>query len=165
MENKKTIGQWLKWDFEVNGEMKILNKDGKKIYAEYSDGFWVKSEYDSKGNLTRIEDSGGDWEKWKYNSESDEIYHETSNKCWYRKEYDSQGNLISIKYSDGTWEKWEYDSKNMEVYREYSDGYWAKMEWDSEFNQSYFEDSKGRIIDKRTPETIEHNGRKYKLIP
>jgi YD repeat-containing protein len=144
MENKKTIGQWLKWDFEVNGEMKILNKDGKKIYSEYSDGFWVKSEYDSKGNLTRIEDSGGDWEKWKYDSESNEIYHETSNQYWYKKEYDSQGNLISIKYSDKTWEKWEYDSKG---------------------NLIYSENSEYKIIDKRTPETIEHNGRKYKLIP
>jgi hypothetical protein len=44
-------------------------------------------------------------------------------------------------------------------------GYWAKIEWDSQGNQIYYEDSFGQITDYRTPEIIEHNGRKYQLIP
>ena len=53
-------------------------------------------------------------------------------------------------------------------------GQWLK--WDFEGNGSlqirdkngkliYYENSNGYIIDKRTPEVIEHNGRKYQLIP
>mgnify|MGYP003658264233 CR=1 FL=1 len=38
MKDGQTIGQWLKWDFEVNGNLEIRNKDGKKIYFENSDG-------------------------------------------------------------------------------------------------------------------------------
>ena len=79
MKEGQTLGQWLKWDFEANGDLEIRNKDGKLIY-------WDNDEY---------------WQKW---------------------EYDSQGNEI------------------------------------------YAEDAHGRIRDNRTPEIIEHNGRKYKLI-
>ena len=82
MKDERTIGQWLKWDFKTNGDLEILDKNGKRIYFE---------------------------------------------------------NPIN--------------------------GYWTKREWDSQGNQIYFEDSDGLIIDNRTPEIIEHNGRKYKLIP
>ena len=81
MKDGQTIGQWLKWDFEANGDLEIRDKYDRIIY-------W--------------EDSGGYWEK---------------------REFDSQGNRI------------------------------------------FYEDSCGEFIDKRTPEVIEHNGRKYQLIP
>jgi hypothetical protein len=51
------------------------------------------------------------------------------------------------------------------VYGEDSSGYWTKREYDSQGNTIYFEDSTGKIIDNRTPEVIEYNGRKYQLIP
>ena len=51
------------------------------------------------------------------------------------------------------------------LYYEGSDGYWEKREYDSEGYRIYYEDSKGRIEDNRTPEIIEHNGKKYQLIP
>ena len=81
MKDGQTIGQWLNWDFEVNGCLVIKDRSDKHIYYEHSFGDWVKREYDSQGN--RI----------------------------------------------------------------------------------YYEDSDGVIIDKRFPEVIEHNGRKYKLMP
>jgi hypothetical protein len=81
MKDGQTIGQWLNWDFEANGDLKINNKTGKTIYWEDFSGWWGRWQYDSKGELI------------------------------------------------------------------------------------YFEDSKGVIIDNRTPEVIEHNGRKYQLIP
>ena len=82
MKGKQTIGQWLNWDFEANGDLEIRNKDGNEIYYEdLFPGYWVKYEYDSGGN------------------------------------------------------------------------------------QIYYENSNGEIVDNRIPEVIEHNGRKYQLIP
>lgn len=102
MKDGQTIGQWLKWDFEANGVLKIQNKDFRLLYQELSNGWWSKTECDSKGN---------------------EICH--------------------------------YDST----------GFWVKREFDSQGNRIYYENSYGIIIDKRFPEIIEHNGRKYKLMP
>ena len=81
MKDGQTIGQWLKWDFEVNGDLVIKDRNDKNIYLEKSNRYLAKWEYDSKGKLI------------------------------------------------------------------------------------YFEDSKGVIIDNRIPQIIEHNGRKYQLIP
>jgi hypothetical protein len=81
MKNGQTIGQWLNWDFEANGDLRIKDKNGNDIYHEISDGRWRKYEYDLQGN------------------------------------------------------------------------------------QIYYENSSGEIIDNRIPEVIEHNGRKYQLIP
>ena len=101
MKDGQTIGQWLNWDFEANGDLEIRNNNCSLIYWERSDKSWGKYEHDSKGNETYYYDSRGYWE---------------------RRERDSQGNCI------------------------------------------YYEDSTG-ISTPRTPEVIEHNGRKYQLIP
>ena len=34
----KTIAQQIKWDFEANGRLEILDKNGDKIYFEGSTG-------------------------------------------------------------------------------------------------------------------------------
>ena len=62
-------------------------------------------------------------------------------------------------------ELWIKDKRGNYVYMEFLSGYWVKREFDSQGNQIYFETSDGLIEDNRTPEIIEHNGRKYKLIP
>jgi hypothetical protein len=59
MKDGQTFGQWLKWDFEVNGNLEIRNKNGKQIYWEDSYRFWVKREYDSQGNPIYYEGSDG----------------------------------------------------------------------------------------------------------
>jgi hypothetical protein len=72
------------------------------------------------------------------------------------------------------WLNWDFEAngilevidKNEHcIYSEDFIGYWLKREFDSDGNIVYYEDSFGSIIDKRTPEVIEHNGRKYQLIP
>jgi glucose dehydrogenase len=123
MKDGQTIGQWLNWDFKTNVVLEIKDKNGNRIYAEASTGYWAKYEFDSKGNL---------------------IYYEVSTGFWAKYEYDSQGNQIYVEASTGFWAKYEFDSKN---------------------NQIYVENSNGEINDNRTPEIIEHNGRKYQLIP
>jgi hypothetical protein len=74
----------------------------------------------------------------------------------------------------GQWLKWDFktngnliikDKSGNEIYWEDSGGFWIKRERDSQGNQKYYENSDGEIVDYRTPEIIEHNGRKYQLIP
>ena len=59
MKDGQTIGQWLEWDFEANGNLEIRNKNGNLIYKERSDGLWEKYEYDDRGNERYYEDSNG----------------------------------------------------------------------------------------------------------
>ena len=74
----------------------------------------------------------------------------------------------------GQWLNWDFEAKGdlvirdknrRIIYMEYSNGFWVNREYDSEGNRFYYEDSDGYIIDNRFPEIIEHNGRKYQLIP
>jgi len=74
----KTIGQQIKWDFKTNGDLDILDKNGKIIYFEDLDGYWAKWERDSKGNEIYCENSMGCWRKHEYDSEGNEIYYENS---------------------------------------------------------------------------------------
>jgi hypothetical protein len=55
----QTIAQQIKWDFKTNGVLEIRDKNGKRIYWEDSDGFWVKWERDSQGNKIYYENSVG----------------------------------------------------------------------------------------------------------
>ena len=77
MENQ-TIAQQLK---VTEFPFVIKNSKGKQIYCEYSEGFWIKIEYDSNNNR---------------------IYYEHSNGYWLKSEYDSKGNEIYYKDSLGT---------------------------------------------------------------
>jgi hypothetical protein len=78
---------------------------------------------------------------------------------------DRNGALLYYERSSGYWVKREYDSEGNQIYFEDSGGFWAKCEYDSESNRIYHENSNGEIEDNRIPEVIEHNGRKYQLIP
>ena len=71
----KTIAQQLNVkDFPFE----IKDKNGNEIYFEYSDGFWVKQEFDSNGKEIYYEDSDGFWSKREYDSNGNEIYFENS---------------------------------------------------------------------------------------
>jgi co-chaperonin GroES (HSP10) len=72
---------------------------------------------------------------------------------WLNWDFKANGSL-KIKNKNG-------DSIYLEVYS----GRWRKREYDSDGNLIYDECSEGIIFDKYTPEIIEHNGRKYQLIP
>jgi hypothetical protein len=74
----------------------------------------------------------------------------------------------------GQWLNWNFKTngdihitnKNGNVvYKEYLDKSWSKREFDSQGKVLYLENSSGEIIDNRIPEVIEHNGKKYQLIP
>ena len=97
----QTIAQQIKWDFKTNGGLEILNKNGKRIYLELSDGYWSKREYDSLGNEIYLEDSDGDWSKSERDSKGKVIYYEESNGYWSKREWDSQGNEIYYENSYG----------------------------------------------------------------
>ena len=72
-----TIAQQIKWDF-TNGDLDILDKNGKIIYFEDLDGYWAKWERNSQGKVIYNEDSNGVWGKYEYDSEGNEIYYENS---------------------------------------------------------------------------------------
>ena len=59
MKDGQTIGQWLNWDFEANGDLEIKDKNGLRIYGEDSSGCWGKWEYDSQGNEVYYENLFG----------------------------------------------------------------------------------------------------------
>ena len=73
-----TIAQQINWDFVANGSLEIKNKNGKRIYIELSDEFWVKREYDFEGIEIYYENSDGHWAKSEYDSECNVIYFEDS---------------------------------------------------------------------------------------
>ena len=75
----KTIAQQINWDFDANGTLVILNKNGKQIYWERFNGQWAKLKWDFNGNEIYFEDSGEFWEKREYDSEGNEIYYKNSN--------------------------------------------------------------------------------------
>jgi len=59
MKDGQTIGQWLNWDFETNGDLEIRDKNSRLIYIEFSMGDWTKREWDSQGNQIYLENSNG----------------------------------------------------------------------------------------------------------
>ena len=60
MKDGQTIGQWLKWDFELNGSLVIKDRSDKNIYLERSNGYWSKWERDSQRKVIYSEDSIGE---------------------------------------------------------------------------------------------------------
>jgi len=93
---------------------------------------------------------------------------------WLKWDFEANGSLaikdknfrsIYREFSNGWWAKTEYDLNGNEILQIDSTGFWVKREYNSQGNQIYYENSYGTIIDNRIPEIIEHNGRKYQLIP
>jgi len=75
MKNEQTIAQFLNVkDFPFE----IKDKNGKLIYYENSDGYWLKSEYDDEGNEIRRENSNGFWSKSEYDDQGKGIRYEDS---------------------------------------------------------------------------------------
>ena len=57
----------------------VYNINDNEIYREYSDGVWIKKEYDNNDNEIYREDSNGFWVKYEYDNNDNIIYVETSN--------------------------------------------------------------------------------------
>ena len=54
----------------------IKDDDGKEIYREYSDGFWVKQEWDGDKEI-RCEYSDGYWEKREWDGDKEICYEDS----------------------------------------------------------------------------------------
>jgi hypothetical protein len=106
-----------------NGNVQIIGEYGYEIYFEYSDGSWIKHEYDDNGNQIYSESSNGRWSKWGYDDRGNEIYYENGNGDWEKMEYDKNRNLIYSERSDGYWLKREYDEYNNLIYYKSSDSF------------------------------------------
>jgi hypothetical protein len=106
----------------------VYDTNGKVIYSESFDGFWVKREYNTNGKEIYRENSDGDWYKHEYNTNGKQIYYENSSGDWVKREYNTNGKV---------------------TYSENSNGYWIKQVYDTNGNRIYFEDSNGTIRDNR----------------
>ena len=74
----QTFGQQIKWDFKTNGFLEIKDKNGKTTYWENSSGYWIKREYNSRGNCIYREYSNGFWVKNEWDSQDNRIFYEDS---------------------------------------------------------------------------------------
>jgi hypothetical protein len=70
-----TIAQQLK---VRNFPLIITDSQNEQIYFETSDGYWIKREYDERGNRIRFETSTGYWSICEYDDKDREIYFENS---------------------------------------------------------------------------------------
>jgi hypothetical protein len=56
----------------------IKDKNGREIYHEDYNGYWIKMEFDSNGKETYYENSNGFWSKREFDSNGKETYYENS---------------------------------------------------------------------------------------
>ena len=59
---------------EVQYPIRLYNEQGKRIYYEDMNGFWLKKEYNDQGKEIYFENSVGFWIKREYNEQGKEIY-------------------------------------------------------------------------------------------
>ena len=78
-------------DHDGNSDFYYFNERHKTILIQKSDGSKIENEYDSSGNLIKVNENG--------------------NVITYT--YDQKGNKISSNYTDGSFERWTYDSFNL----------------------------------------------------
>jgi len=71
MKQHQTIAQFLNI---VDFPFEIVDKNGKVIYYEDSEAYWLKYEYDSDGNQIYYENSEGYWFKYIYDSKGNKIF-------------------------------------------------------------------------------------------
>ena len=58
---------------------RIYDENGRVIYYEDSEGYWLKREFDENGNILYYENSDGTWVKREYDNRGKIIYSENSN--------------------------------------------------------------------------------------
>jgi len=76
----KFKGIEIKGTFEVReyGKYFEIWQNGKNIYLEITDGFWLKYEYNDKGKVKHFRDSDGYWWKREYDNQGKERYYENN---------------------------------------------------------------------------------------
>ena len=97
-----TLAQAYKQQFgKVSYPFEVFDANVKLTYFETSDGYWRKSEYDSKGNETYYETSNGYWEKCEFDANGNMTYYEESTGFWSKRQYDADGNETYYETSTG----------------------------------------------------------------
>jgi len=133
----------------------IMDKNGKVIYREGSNGFWSEYKYDTQGNRIGQKYSTGFWINSEYDAKGNPTKYENSDGTWWKREYNANGNEIYYENSTEFWSKREYDSDGKQTRREDSKGSWENAEYNTNGYLSYYENSTlGIIIDNR-PKPVE----------
>lgn len=71
------LSKFFKHDFKKDSILDLYNRRNKQVYSEYSDGYWIKREFDNNDNMVHLEDSTGFWQKISY-KDNIEVYSEDS---------------------------------------------------------------------------------------
>jgi hypothetical protein len=81
----------------------IEDKDTKEIkyILNLDEDWWLKTEYNSDGNIIYFGDSYGYWYKYKYNLKLNIMYYESCRGYWSKTEYNSEAKVIYFEDSDG----------------------------------------------------------------
>jgi hypothetical protein len=79
----------------------VRDTNGKPIYWETSEKYWIKWEYDSNGNEILFEDSDGLWTKREYDCNGYQTYLENSKGFWVKRERGPKGALFYYEDSNG----------------------------------------------------------------
>ena len=121
-------GYWIKYEYDANGN---------RTKETNSYGRWIKYEYDANGKKTRTTDSDGIVTD--YNAKGEPIKRTLPDGTWAEYEYDANGNQSRTTYSDGRWTTYEYDANGM-PYKEYHYGTAGKIEsvMESSYNANGF---------------------------
>jgi len=90
---KRLVKFFTNHDFN-DGDFKLYDKNGNKIYHETSDGYWYKVKFDDSDNETYFEDSHGTWNKRKYDENHNMIYSRYTDGRWWKREFDGDSNVI-----------------------------------------------------------------------
>ncbi len=77
------------------------NEQGKEIYREEANGYWVKRDYDEFGRQIYWETNSGGWAKHKFDDAGNEIYYENSDGFWSKSEYSKNGFRTYYEDSNG----------------------------------------------------------------
>jgi len=78
----------------------IIKKFPDKIYGDYPDGEWERTEYDENGNIIYWVDSKGHWYKYGYDDYGQLVDYQDHKGKWSKWIYDDDGNVIDYKYQN-----------------------------------------------------------------
>jgi hypothetical protein len=118
------------------------DENGNEIYKKFTDGYWIKRQYNSDNKLiySYCADSDGNWHKYEYDFKKNKsVYYKDSIGFWVKIQYDANDNIIYYESSKGGWVKAEWDSLGRETYYESSSGYVLETKYDDNGNPIYYE--------------------------
>lgn len=129
--------QWVRTFSD--GKKEFFNTQGWLVRREDTNRNFLKLDYDSNGNLTKVTDTAGRQINFTYypNKKIAAVTTPTGKQCLFK--YDKEGRLISAKNARGYEFKHEYDSNHQMTKVSYPNGLAESMKYNAEGKVTYHE--------------------------